>query len=185
MQYTCVQSEEEMSAKFQNLALVMALGVLSCLLFLLAIRHIVLGSRIQVAEWDMQIVTVNDYSVELDINKKGYESWLKNIFKKEGRDFSKNISPGLSLKRYLIHKIEKQLTKELEAYNEQKIAESISQNGVKTSILKRDTTIRTSTESIKIADLTFCRDNASMIVLLKKRGSAIAEQDFDKVRAIE
>ena len=71
-----------MYAKFQNLTLVMALGVLSCLLFLVAIRYLVLGSKIQMTEWDMQIVTVDDYSVELDISKKGYESWLKNIFKK-------------------------------------------------------------------------------------------------------
>lgn len=171
-----------MHAKFQNLTLVMALGVLSCLLFLVAIRYLVLGSKIQMTEWDMQIVTVDDYSVELDISKKGYESWLKNIFKKEGRDFSKNISPGLSLKRYLIHKIEKQLTKELEAHYEQKSVEAASQKSAKSSILKRDTTIRTSTDSIKIADLTFCRDNANMIVLLKKRGNAIAEQNFDEVR---
>ena len=65
------------------------------------------GNKIKVAEWDMNIVTVDDYSVEFPISYSGYNAWYLNKFKKEGGDYDKKISPGLSFKRYLIRKIEK------------------------------------------------------------------------------
>lgn len=40
-------------------------------------------------------------------------------------------------------------------------------------------------EKIKVADLTFCRNNGQLINLLKKRGSAIAEQDFEHMHECE
>ncbi len=67
------------------------------------------------AEWDLNIVTLDDYSVELPIKKEGYQDWFDNIFHAENGDYSRNISPGLSLKKYLIKSIEKQLTSELKA----------------------------------------------------------------------
>ena len=87
--------------------MVVSLGCLSCALFYIALRSKVLGNKITVAEWDMNIVTVDDYSVEFPISYQGYCEWYTNQFKKEGGDYHKNISPGLSFKRYLIHKIEK------------------------------------------------------------------------------
>ena len=45
--------------------MVMAIGILSCLLFLVAIRKVVLSEAIKLVEWEIHNVLVNDYSVEL------------------------------------------------------------------------------------------------------------------------
>lgn len=87
--------------------MVVAIGVLTCLLYLAAVRYQTNSNTIIYAEWDLNIVTISDYSVELDIDKKGYKDWLDRVYHVEGGDYSKKISPGLSLKRYMIHKIEK------------------------------------------------------------------------------
>ena len=65
-----------MSSKYNQLCLIVALGILSCLLFLVAVRSKVLGSKITMAEWDMNIVTIDDYSVEMPIDLQGYKHWL-------------------------------------------------------------------------------------------------------------
>ena len=93
--------------------MVVAIGVLTCLLYLVAVMYQTINNNITYAEWDLKIVTLSDYSVELDIDEKGYSDWLDKVYHAKGGDYSKNISPGLSLKRYMIYKIEKQLTKEL------------------------------------------------------------------------
>ena len=95
------------------MCLLVACSTLSGLLFLLSIRYKVLGNKITWAEWELNIVTVPDYSVELKISKAGYQVWYDTIFHKEGGDYSKNISPGLSLKCHIIDKIEAELTREL------------------------------------------------------------------------
>ena len=55
--------------------MVVSLGCLSCALFYIALRSKVLGNKITVAEWDMNIVTVDDYSVEFPISYSGYLLW--------------------------------------------------------------------------------------------------------------
>lgn len=97
------------------MCLIVALGILSCLLFLIAVRSKVLGNKITLAEWDMNIVTIDDYSVEMLIDRKGYEHWFNHVFHGPSGDYSKNVSPGLSLKKHLIRLVEKQLTKELKS----------------------------------------------------------------------
>ena len=92
------------------MCLIVALGVLSCFLFFLAIRYRNIGNKIKVVEWDMNIVTVQDYSVELIIDLQGYLNWYEYDFKREGGDYDNNISPGMSLKKYIINAVEKQLT---------------------------------------------------------------------------
>jgi len=68
VQYTCEQSEEQLRVKFNSLCLAAALGILSCCLFLIAVRKVSLGNSITMAEWDLHNVTVTDYAVELPIN---------------------------------------------------------------------------------------------------------------------
>ena len=53
------------------------------------------------------------------------------------------------------------------------------------NILHRDTHIKTNLTKIKIADLTFGRENQTMIRLLAKRGTAIREQNWEHMRKIE
>lgn len=80
------------------MCMVVAIGVLSCLLFLVAIRAKVIGNKIKMAEWDMNIVTVTDYAVEMNIEEAGYRHWFETVFHGADGDHSRGISPGLSLK---------------------------------------------------------------------------------------
>ena len=118
VQYTCVQTQDQMSNKYNELCLIVALGILSCLFFLVAIRSIGLGNKITITEWDLNIVTLTDYSVEMPINAKGYQNWFDHVFHGQSGDYSKGISPGMSLKRHIIRNVEKTLTKELKAQQE-------------------------------------------------------------------
>ena len=130
VQYTCVMSEQQMAEKYNQMCLIVAIGVLTCLLFLVAIRSKVLGNKINVIEWDINTVTLPDYSVEMSIDLAGYRHWFNQVFHGPGGDYTKNISPGMSLKRFLIRKIEKQLTSELkaqQAYQKQQ-SESVRMN---------------------------------------------------------
>ena len=63
VQYSCEQTEEQLRVKYNRLCMVVATGILTCLLFLLAIRKVVLSDKIQMAEWDLNTVVVGDYSV--------------------------------------------------------------------------------------------------------------------------
>ena len=59
---------EQMSTKYNQLCLIVALGILSGLLFLIAVRSKVDGNKITVAEWGLNIITLTDYSVEMQID---------------------------------------------------------------------------------------------------------------------
>ena len=50
----------------------------------------------------MNIVTATDYSVEFEIDQKGYQRWLETEFAKRGGDKEKGVSSGLSLKNYIV-----------------------------------------------------------------------------------
>ena len=52
-------------------------------------------------------------------------------------------------------------------------------------IYRGDSFVKVDLEKIKVADLTFCRKNGPLIELLKKRGHAIAEQEFKEVHEYE
>ena len=51
------------------MCMVMAVGVLTCLLFLIAIRKLVLSDKIQMAQWDLNTVVVDDYTVMFQIDE--------------------------------------------------------------------------------------------------------------------
>lgn len=91
-----------MATKYQEMCFIMAIGVLTCLLFLVAVRGKMIGSRIFLAQWDLNTVTVTDYSVEMKISEKGYRHWFEQVFHGPDGDYFKGISPGLSLKKHII-----------------------------------------------------------------------------------
>ena len=51
---------------------------------------------------------------------------------------------------------------------------------MKKKLLKKDFQVNVDLPKIKVADLTFCRDNGQLIKLLEERGDHITEQEFDK-----
>ena len=42
------------------------------MIFVISLRQRFLGNKILIVEWDMNIVTATDYSVELEIDRDGY-----------------------------------------------------------------------------------------------------------------
>ena len=76
------------------------------MIYLIGLRSKILGNKIEVAEWDLGIVKVDDYTVELPITNEGYTDWFSNVFHAVDGDYMKGVSPGLSLKKYLIFEIE-------------------------------------------------------------------------------
>lgn len=175
-----------MSTKYNELCLIVALGILSCLFFLVAIRSIVLGNKITITEWDLNIVTLTDYSVEMPINMKGYQNWFNHVFHGQSGDYSKGISPGMSLKRHIIRNVEKTLTKELKAQQEKQANLDEWSIKMNSNILKsKKSSVSDGLKKIKVADLTFSRYNGTLINMLKKRGEAIAEQNFPQMHKVE
>ena len=161
-------------------------------MYLIAVRSKFLGNKITMAEWDLNIVTVCDYAVELQIDLKGYQKWFSNVYHKEGTgDYSKNISPGLSLKRTIIKKVEKELTRELRAAQKLQTEENDDENNnpnpnMKKKLLKkRHSLVDMNLSKVKVADLTFCRDNGQMIRLLEERGEHITAQNFEEMHKTE
>ena len=111
-----MQSEEQLRAKYDQMCLAVGIGVLTCLLYLVAIQSKVAGNRIKVAEWDLNTVTVTDYSVEIEIQQRCYKEWLRTDFhggERDAGDYYRQVSPGLSLKKHIIEQVETVLTAEL------------------------------------------------------------------------
>ena len=133
----------------------------------------------------MNIVTATDYSVEFEIDQKGYQRWLETEFAKKGGDKEKGVSSGLSLKNYIVQHVEEQLTEELQSGRNNKQLMTEDDTRVQQKILRRDSILNSALSSIKVADVHFCFDNGSIIELLKQRGSAIARQNFNKVAQTE
>lgn len=146
----------------------MAMGILTCLLFLVALRKVTHGNKTTIAEWNLNTVVIDDYSVELEISKEGYQDWFDNIFHGQDGDYEKNISPGLSLKRHIIESVESQLTREMKQYREKKLR---ALSFWSFSMIRRSkVNLAPENENIYVAELIFCRNNSGIIKLLKLRG---------------
>ena len=80
------------------------------------------------------------------------------------------------------------MTRELRSQQAQQneIHEDDNNNpNMKKKLLKRDPIVNVDLPKIKVADLTFCRDNGPIIRLLEERGDHINDQEFDKMHKIE
>ena len=89
------------------------MGVLVCFLFTISIHMLYQGGKIKLLEWDIATITAGDYTVEFHIHPDGYRFWYNHEYRKAGGDYEKDVSPGLSLKKYIINEVEGVLTKEM------------------------------------------------------------------------
>jgi hypothetical protein len=57
-------------------------GIAICisLLFLVQIRRLYQGGKIQQLEWDMATITAGDYTVEWKILPETFDRWLENSY---------------------------------------------------------------------------------------------------------
>lgn len=152
IQYTCIQSNDALAQKHKEASLVTALGILSCLIFLVAIYYLKRISKLMAIDWDVQTITAGDYTVELHISEKSYNWWLNNVYNVNDR--ARGVSTGESLKTYLYKEIENTLTRYLREHGHEEEGNNITE--------------------VKIADLVFAFNNQDLINLLKERGAHIA-----------
>jgi len=78
----------------------------------------------------MTTTTSADYTAEIGIDKDDFHAWYDNVYKKEGGDFSKEITSSLSFKNHLISVIEEKLTKKWEkvlkgSFNDDKVLQDL------------------------------------------------------------
>ena len=62
------------------MAFSVATGVLIVLLYTISIRYLFQGSKIQVIEWDMTMVTARDFSTEFPIKQASYDKWKEEVY---------------------------------------------------------------------------------------------------------
>lgn len=123
------------------------------------------SSRLRFLDWDIETITLGDYSIEHTITKDSYDWFLENIYNPQ--DKPNGDSPGESLKKYMQREIEAlldDLLREKRANGEA--------DGIKIS-------------NVKIADIVFAYNNAKLINLLRKRGGYINSQKYDEMREVE
>lgn len=75
VQYSCEQSEQVLATKFNYISLAVSTVTLISLLFVLVLKYLYKGGKIQQLEWDLSTVTAGDYSVEFVIPAQAYQIW--------------------------------------------------------------------------------------------------------------
>ena len=72
LQYTCIQSNAELSSKYNFISLAVSTACLISLLFVLLLQWLYKGGNIMQIEWDLATVTLGDYAVEFEIPAEAY-----------------------------------------------------------------------------------------------------------------
>eukprot|EP00347_Sterkiella_histriomuscorum_P023421 403334704 len=155
VQYYCTQSHEELSVKREEGALVGAIAVFSCFFFIIMIFYLRQLTQIQKVRWDLDTLTAGDYTVDLNISRDQYQTFVNQHYAKYGND-----PQGYALKKYLKFELEQKLTNAVEPQGFEKI------------------------DQVRIADIQFSYRNASLINLLNKRGLAIKANDWKALKSI-
>lgn len=157
VQFTCVQSEEEQASKFSSLITMEALAILVSLLFMIQVKRLYQGGKIQQLQWDLDTVTAGDYAVEWKIKPGNYEKWDR------AREGSQDSRPeGYAFKSAVKEEVEKILNQKLrEARAEHASHEEEAGKFKYHDLLTKD---------IEIADVCLSYFNGDLIKLLKERG---------------
>ena len=75
LQYTCEQSLENQTMKYNQMCLISASAILIALLFTILMRKLYQGGKMQKIDWDMATITAGDYTAELPISLASYNEW--------------------------------------------------------------------------------------------------------------
>jgi hypothetical protein len=139
------------TSKKQAGVVVAGLGILICLMFLFGIEFIKAESAIDLTIWDFNTATAGDFTIELKISDKQWQTYL-DVHQVDEDFFSSNLpdishSILLNFKRYL----SKQLLEKLNNYPK---------------VIEDDT-------DLQIANINFAYKNADLLKLLSKRGALI------------
>ena len=147
--------------------------MLSSFIYILVIYYMQSTSALDTVSYDINTVTAGDYTVEMDITSKMYQSFLDNQFEevRDIKDENGNFkwTRALCLKDYLVKEVAKVLTQ----YQKDRLAYDDPGHEKKEPV------------EIKVFDVTFAYNNNMLIKLLVKRGTAITNLDFDTVDKLD
>ena len=115
-------------------------------------------------EWDISTITAADYTVEMPIDERFYNSWYQDHYLGSFGDSKYGFSVGYSFKSLLKRVIENRVTQYKEAHPHE---------------LNGDENVKT-----QIVDIVLSCNNHEIIKLLKKRGKLISKMKFAKVEKI-
>lgn len=108
-------------------------------------------------DFDVKTITAGDYSVEFDINKKVYQKWKEHYYKEDNP-----MSEMAQFKIYIQHKMEERFS----------AMEDLGYDGIWEGPGQK---------KIHIAQITFAFHNQDIINMLKKRGTLIKTEKWDKL----
>ncbi|CDW91100.1 UNKNOWN [Stylonychia lemnae] len=155
VQYFCQQTDEQLSVKRQEGAVISAIAVFSCLFFIIMMFYLRQQTQIQKVEWDVETITAGDYTVDLKISQSMYQTFVNQHHQKYAFD-----PQGYALKKYLKQEIETKLTNEVGSLGFEKV------------------------DSIRVADIQFSYKNAPIIHLLNQRGIYIKSNDWESLKKV-
>ena len=116
----------------------------------------------------MATITAGDYTVEYAIKSDNYRNWYNTEYRKPNGDFENQVSPAMSLKKYMKDIIEEELTNDLKRSPLSEAASGSVVKGHKKADGKAEM------QEVKIADIVYSFKNADLIDALKIRGKFIA-----------
>lgn len=149
LQYDCEQTTEELNKKRNEGLIIACLGILISTLFLTCMYFLSKVAAIEFKEWDVGTVTASDFTVEYQIPD--------GVWKKfEDAHTDKSKAEGSDFEEYLKKEFERIVSAQ----------ESVLFTG------------EAKTAPVRIANVTFAFNNAKLIGLLRKRGTAVAAGRF-------
>lgn len=171
--------ENTQHLKYNQMATTVAIICFIAYLFTIMLRHLFQGGKIQQLEWDMSTITAGDYTVEFPIGSDNYRRWYDQEYRKPGGDFEQQISPALSLKKYICSVVATELTQDMQRSPLATSASTANGPAPKSHKKKHG---KEPVTKIEIAEIVFSFKNQELIKALRKRGQFIAQQKFDKMR---
>jgi hypothetical protein len=108
IQYTCVQDNEMLFNKFNDLAIVSIITVSVAFFYMVFVWYWTDTSKLELLKYDISTVTLDDFTVKMDISLDDYEDFLINQFKPKGA--KEDFAQAMFLKSYLKTRIEEILS---------------------------------------------------------------------------
>lgn len=147
-------------------------------------------SRLDQLNFDMNTITAGDFTVEMDIRTAQYNQFLS-----ERDENDKGESIGIEFRGYIKERVEHELTQarkkrkqEEEEKKEEEKNQALQGTGIfsfkkhneqRRKTMKQRHHLDEEKDEVKIIDIQFAFNNMKLILLLKKRGLAITNLDFD------
>lgn len=152
-------------------------------LYSLLIYWLQTTSKLDQLKYDLKTITAGDFTVEFDITREMYETFLMDIYEPTGKhekeESGEPYSPALYLKKYLAERVSEILTESLKwKLDNDKHEGKRNRKQVKEKTKEQRSQVR-------VIDIEFAYNNHQMIDLLKQRGTAITNLNFDTVKEID